>query len=33
MDGQTVITLFATAVLVFAMWYAHKLNKEGGHKK
>lgn len=28
MDGQTIVTIFATIILIFAMWYANKLNSD-----
>ena len=31
MDGQSIITLFATLVLIYAMYYTHKLNKTQKH--
>jgi hypothetical protein len=31
MSGESIITLFATATLIFAVWYAYKLNKDTHH--
>ena len=28
MDGQTVVTIFATLTLIFSMWYLHKINNQ-----
>lgn len=33
MDGQTIVTIFATLVLVFAMWYTNKLTNKTKHSK
>ena len=31
MDGQTIITIFATITLIFSMWYVYKLNNKHSH--
>ncbi len=28
MDGQTVVTIFATAVLIFSMWFTYKITQK-----
>jgi hypothetical protein len=28
MSGETIVTLFATAVLLYAMWYTNHLDKQ-----
>jgi hypothetical protein len=33
MDGQTIITVVATAVLIYAMWYYNKITKKDEDKK
>jgi len=31
MDGQTIVTIFATITLMFSMWYVYKLNNKHSH--
>lgn len=28
MSGDTIVTIFATIVLIFSMWYTHKILKD-----
>jgi len=28
MDGQTVVTMFATIVLIFSMWFVYNITKK-----
>jgi len=31
MDGQTIVTLFATVTLIYAIWYFNKIDKNNHH--